>query len=519
MSDPADSRDVIVVGAGIAGAWAAKELTEAGLTVALLDAGPDIEASPYNVDSVSKAERARLALRRQRIQSLHLGFWAHDPQLFVDDILHPYVSDGPDPFVWIRGRQVGGRSLTWGGITLRLSDEELLAPQTDGFGPRWPLTYLDLAPFYDQAERFLGIHGQIDAVPQLPDGVFNSPVPLTGAEAFFKRAIEHRWPERRVLHGRGMPENSDGDARWQPRAIQHKILPASLRTGRAVVRPDCIVSRLILSERGDRVTAVECIDRRTHQRYQLRSRSFALCASTIETVRLLLNSRTDREPYGIANSSGCLGRFIVDHMGVVLSGVIPGELPEPAPTFGSAHGIVIPRFRNITEPTREFIRGYGITGTIGRNLWQDGTSAWSLSAMLEVLPRAENRIQIDADKADAWGIAASRITLSYSDNELRMREDALRCMREMSEYVGWRALRETELRPGQFVHELGGARMGHDPATSILNSKSQSWDLPNLFVLDGSSFVTSGWQNPTLTIMALAIRGSRSIAEYLASNG
>lgn len=515
--------DVVVVGAGISGAWAAKELCESGLSVILLDAGPDLQPDDRVFTAErSEPERVRIELQ-QPIQSCHPAFWTHDPTHFVSDLENPYVSAGSEPFVWIRGRQVGGRSLLWGGVTLRFAEQQFREADADGSGPRWPISYDDLAPCYARVEKFLGVQGSRDELPELPDGSCAPGPGLSAQELRFKRRIETMWPARRVVQCRGIaPDNRDctaGDPRWTSTTVQHRVLPAAMRTGRLQIRSNCIVSALNVCDTGDRVTGVAGVDRLTGRPFELRGRVTVLCASTIESVRILLNSRCTAAPRGVANSSGCLGRFLMDHGATALVGRIPGERPLESLAGGGACGILIPRFRNRQGCDQQFIRGYGIWGSAGRAPWPETDDClWTLCSMLEVLPRERNRVSLDEAGVDAWGIPVARIDFEYSDNERRMCEDAERCMREMIVGLGWHVENAVRFKPGQFVHELGGARMGGDRRTSVLNACNQSWDVRNLFVLDGSCFVTSGWQNPALTIMALAVRGCRYIKDAIRGN-
>lgn len=519
---PAAGCDVVVVGAGIAGAWTAKQLCEAGLSVTLVEAGPDVQPESLSQWNAASAGDGPGTVARQPVQSLHPGYWTHNPQHFVDDVDHPYSSAGPERYVWVRGRQVGGRSLTWGGVTLRFSDFELDGSDAEDRGTGWPISYEDLAPGYALVEEFLGVRGSCDAVASLPDGSFAPSPRLSREELSLKREVEARWRDRRVVACRGLSDPDPlpgGDSRWPPHAVQHRVLPAAIRTGRLTSHPDTIVSRLITSPAADRVLGVSCVDRLTSESFELRGRVTVLCASTIESVRILLNSRTPAAPGGLGNSSGCLGRFLLDHAATALVGRIPGHAPCERLPSGGAHGVLIPRFRNCGVRDAPFTRGYGIWGSAGRAAWPDtGECLWSLCAMLEVLGREDNRISIDATRTDRWGIPVARVEFAYSRNELLMREDAELCMRAMVGTLGWRIEQEIRMLPGQFVHELGGARMGRSPATSVLDACNRSWDVRNLFVLDGACFPTSGWQNPSLTIMAVAVRASRFIVAGIRRN-
>lgn len=514
--------DALVIGAGLTGAWAAKDLAEAGLNVLVLDAGPTL--SPAEVFHVEPrtSPRRREAARRQPVQSQTAAWWTHPPQLFVDDFDHPYTIVAGTPFAWIRGRQVGGRSFAWGGVTLRLSNHEFGDPERDGIGPRWPIRHVDLASAYEKVERFLGVSGAADGLPQLPDGAFLPPAPLTAAERAFKTIVESRWPDRRVINCRGVSPNAvnsgEGDRQWTTKSALHRLLPAALVTGRVVIRPDSIVSHLTVDADTALVSGLAGFDRLTKEPFEVRARVVVLAASTIESVRLLLNSRSRQHPAGIGNSSGLLGRGLVDHLAVRVSGTLPvgREGSGPAP-LGGPHGISIPRFRNLeSRDALSFVRGYGIWGGLDRQAPLDPVATealWLLTALLEVLPRDENRIEIDDGLTDAWGIKSVRLRLSYGENEWRMVEDAGSALLEMAAAGGLTVRQRSMSGPGGYVHELGGARMGSDRRSSVLSPFNQCWDARNLFVVDGSAFPTAGWQNPTLTMMALSVRASAFIVE------
>jgi choline dehydrogenase-like flavoprotein len=513
-----DDYDAVVVGLGPAGSWVAKELASAGASVVVLEAGP-LMPPEILAERPTRLSR-RKSTHRQFVQSRSAAYWNHSPELFVDDIDNPYAVLAHAPFTWIRGRQAGGRSLTWGGVTLRLSDYELKAPDVDGIGGRWPIGYEDIAPYYAKVERFLGVAGTVEGLSQYPDGVFLPGTVLTPAESRFKTAIESRWAERHVLPARGVcdrhPEESGTDSRWPSKTVLHKILPAALRTGNVTIRPDTIVSHLDISEGGKRVQRAMCIDRLTREPFGLRGRVFVLCASTIETVRILLNSRSRTHPDGIGNSTGRLGLGLTDHLAVYVGGPLPAENNRGnSHRFGGPHSICIPRFRNLhTSHSSPFVRGYGVWGGMGRQFvpgHPETEASWFLTAVLEVLVRESNRVTIADGLIDAWGIGAAKVVLQYGDNESLMADDASRALNEMAAAARLEVTYSAISTPGEYIHELGGVAMGLTPTRSVLNSFNQCWDVPNVFVTDGSCFASSGWQNPTLTIMALAARA----AEYI----
>ena len=513
--------DAVIIGSGATGGWAAKELSEAGLRVLVLEAGPFLQAKEAFALDVWTAERRKSLSDRQPIQSQHPAYWSENPSLFVDDIDNPYTSSQDSPFLWIRGRQVGGKSLTWGGLTLRFSDSEFLAPLRDGIGPCWPICYKDLAPFYDKVENLLRVEGSSEGLAQLPDGCFRPPPRMTKAEREFKSVVENRWKDRHVIIGRGVPfesqPTSGGDRKWPPKTSLHQTLFRALATGRSIIRPDSVVSHLVVDKQTDRVRSVACVDRESGEAFEVFGRVVVLCASTIESIRILQNSECARHPKGIGNSSGLLGRYFCDHLVVHVAGDTCARLGNDQPSLtGGGHGIIVPKFRNVVERNQRFSRGYGMWGAIGRGSTKaECTNSFALHSILEVLPRSENRIEIDQSRADRWGIRVPRVVLNYSANELQMKDDATQSMLEMCEAAGLKVQYRGCTKPGQYVHELGGARMGSNPATSVLNSLNRCWDARNLFVMDGSCFVSSGWQNPTLTMMAITVRACAYLLEEM----
>jgi choline dehydrogenase-like flavoprotein len=357
---------------------------------------------------------------------------------------------------------------------------------------------------------------------QLPDGVFARPPRLTPFEMRFRKTVHSRWQERRVIVSRGLPlhcrRSGSVDSSWPPKCSLNNTLPSALATGRVILRPNSIVSHLIVDTDTARVAGVSYLDRITKSSFEVFARIVVLCASNIESVRIMLNSRSRQHPRGVGNSSGLLGRYLIDHMAVFLAGTIAQARAKTYP-LGGAHGICIPRFRNLDFAGATFIRGYGIWGGIQRGpAAKSGLPQWVLVSQLEAIPQEQNRIEIDSTVADAWGVNVVRISFSYSDNEHHMKEDAKAAMLEMAMAAELDPGYYHVTLPGQYVHEMGGARMGTTPSGSVLNCFNQCWDASNLFVLDGSCFVTSGWQNPGLTMMALAVRGCSFIVESLKRN-
>ncbi len=497
-----DTYDAIVVGSGATGSWAARELTGSGLRVALLEAGPEAVAKPGGEGA-----------SRQQVQSLCHGFNPGTSHLYVDDEQNPYSHPEDQPFHWIRSRQLGGRLHVWNRMCLRMSDRELKAGSRDGASEDWPISYADLAPHYDRVERFLEVCGTPEWLSNLPDGEFLGPPPPTAGERLFKSAVESRWSTRTVTSSRIAQAPADA------------MLAAARRTGRLTVHANSIASRVALGERPDRARGVVVVDRLNGEEREIRGRAIVLCASTIESTRLLLNSATADHPHGLANSSGALGHYLMDHtFGVGLDGVAP--LPRGGRDESPSYGCLVPAFRNVTEHEVDFVRGYGVQlqvlpagpGPLRRLRRRVRNRGWFwMRAFGEVLPSYENQISIDRDRRDAWGIPTARIACRYGENERLMARDQLRRMEEMAEAAGWQVVtthRDLD-PPGSSVHELGTARMGEDPASSVLDPHNRCWDVENLFVTDGSCFTSAGCQNPTLTMMALTGRACEQIAERM----
>lgn len=474
--------DAVVVGAGAAGGWAAKELSERGLSVAVLDAGPLVAAPEED------------GLERRPIQSASYACSAETAHLFADERLNPYAVAAGTEYRWIRSRLVGGRLHVWGRTSPRMGDDELKAASADGIGADLPLGAADLAPAYERVERFLDVRAGT----------------LTGAERALKEAIERRWPTRTV-------EPTPWACREPARALQ-----AALRTGRVTLLADTIAERVLVDDGGERATGVAAIERESGRRLEVEGRAVVLCASALESTRLLLNSAGGHHPEGLANSSGALGRYLMDHTyGVLFEGHPPPRRESEYEPTGQ--GGYLSGFRNVTEPHPEFARGYGVEfQVIGRRrprrrFQRRVRDDFWISAFGEVLPDPENRVELDRERVDAWGVPVLRIHARHGENELAMARDQARTLREMLEAGGWEiTVENTALDPpGSSAHEMGTARMGADPASSVLNAHCQSWDVPNLFLSDAAAFPSSGHRNPTLTIMALTVRACERLAAQL----
>jgi choline dehydrogenase-like flavoprotein len=474
--------DVVVVGAGAAGGWAAKELSERGLRVALLDAGP-LVATPDET-----------GLERRPIQAKNYACTEATSHLFADEVENPYDVAAGTEFRWIRGRQVGGRLHVWGRTSPRMQDDEFKAASRDGVGDDWPISAADLAPAYGRVEEFLGVEQ----------------APLVAAERAFMETVESRWPAR-------VFEATPWACREPARPLQ-----AALRTGRVTLLTDTIAERVLVGAGGTRATGVSAVDRHTGARYPVEGRAVVLCASALESTRLLLNSATSDHPHGLANSSGVLGRYLMDHTyGITFEGLAPARPEEAYEPRGQ--GGFLAGFRNVAEPREDFHRGYAIEFQVttrprrARRFRRGVKDSFWISAFGEVLADHTNRVALDPERVDAWGIPTLRIDARHGANERAMARDQVATLGEMLDAGGFEiTAAETELAPpGSSAHEMGTARMGDDPARSVLNAHNQAWEVPNLFVTDAACFTSSGHRNPTLTIMALTVRACAYLASRL----
>ncbi len=422
--------DAIVVGAGATGGIAAKELAERGLKVLVLDAGPQLDPAVALGNPISNMARRAINLvtRQQSFQALHPGYWKTNPQLFVDERQNPYTTPADQPFFWTRGRQVGGRSLTWGGITLRLSDYEFKPASRDGYGDDWPIAYADLAPYYDRLEQFFQVKGRRDGLAQLPDGHYAPAAEFTPAELHVQQLLGDRRPDLPMIISRGFPlHRRSAEHLWPRSSSLGSSLKAALATGNVTLQPDAVVSHLTFDPSTRRAQGVAYVHRVNHTSHEVRGRIIVLCASTIESVRILLHSTETYQPGGLTNASGLLGRHLMDHMSTMTFFTLP-SFTQPAPPFdlSGCDSFFIPRVVNLDSPHPDFLRGYGLWGGIQR-FWVPsllrnfGTSALGFMVGYgEVLPHEDNQVQLNPDVVDAWGIPVPHISIRWSDNEHRM---------------------------------------------------------------------------------------------------
>jgi glucoside 3-dehydrogenase (cytochrome c) catalytic subunit len=538
--------DAIVVGSGISGGWAAKELCEKGLKTILLERGRDVKhGQDYptaNLDPWQLPNRNILSqedLATYPIQKTVYHFGQDDKHFFVKDSEHPY--EQVKPFLWIRGNQVGGKSLLWSRHTFRWSDLDFEANLKEGVGIDWPIRYADIAPWYDYVERFIGVSGKNEGLPQLPDGQFIPPFEMNCMEKYLKERIEKKYKERNLIQSRMavLTQPHNGRGKCMSRNLCHRGCPygayfssnsstlrAAYKTGNLTLRPFSIVHSIIWDSKQHKATGVRVIDAETLQTFEYFAPIIFLNASALSTTKIMLQSRSETFPNGFANSSGVLGRYLMDHYSgpgaVALYDILKDQY-----YFGQrSTSVYVPRYQNLQKQDRKFTRGFayevyasraewtgGYNGTGAGAEWKDSLSEpgdWqaAMYAFGECLPDYKNHVSLDETKKDKWGLPLLNVEIEYGSNETAMRNDMINDAKEMLDTAGpvWISEVNDQSVPGMTIHEMGTARMGNDPKTSVLNKFNQCHDAPNVFITDGACMVSTACQNPSLTYMALTAR-------------
>jgi len=545
--------DAIVVGSGISGGWAAKELTEKGLKVLMLERGPKFDhIKDYKTatkDPWDFPHRGRAPLQYKKDNPNISRDWAMYGTAAQEAILDYWVNekDCPyievKPFAWWRSYQMGGRSVLWGRQCYRLSDFDFEANAKDGIAVDWPVRYKDLEKWYDYVETFAGISGSKENLPQLPDGNFLPPMDLNCVEKDVAARIkEHFKGKRTMFIGRvaNLTQAIPGRTQCQFRnrcwegcpfggyfSTQSSTLPAALKTGNLTVRPWSIVTKLIYDKDSKKAKGVEVLDGETNKTYEFYAKIVFVNASSLNSSWILMNTATDIWPGGLGSSSGELGHNVMDHHYMLgAAGTMEGY--EDKYYFGRrANGFYIPRFANLFGDKRDFLRGYGYQGSASRQGWSRDVAElsvggdfkealtepgnWTIGAtgFGEILPYHENKISLDKEKKDKWGLPVLAMDAELKENELKMRKDIVQELVAMFEAAGIQNISTWDSKVyaiGQGIHEMGTARMGRDPKTSVLNGNNQVWDARNVFVTDGACMTSSACQNPSLTYMALTAR-------------
>ncbi|NND32887.1 MAG: GMC family oxidoreductase [Saprospiraceae bacterium] len=540
--------DAIVVGSGITGGWAAKELCEKGLKTLVLEKGrkinhgdyPTAMQAPWEFDHHGK--KTAKDVEEYPVQSTVYAFNEGTRHYWVKDVEHPYTStaDGPS-YKWIRGYHEGGRSIMWGRQCYRWSDLDFEANARDGHGVDWPIRYNEIEPWYTYVEKFVGISGRKEGITHLPDGEFLPPFEFNCVEEHFKSQLEKVYSDRKMTIGRvanlTVPHNGRGQCQRRNLCYrgcpygayfssQSATLPAATKTGNMTLMADSVVTYLNYDKESNRVTGVRVLNAETGQETEYTAKVIFLCASTLNSTWLLLHSANSRFPDGLANSSGALGKYLMDHQ-YQAGAFAEFEGFEDQYYFGGRpNGIYLPRFRNVTEQHPDFIRGYGYQGGASRigsmrgaetpgigiefkeSLMEPGPWEMRLHGFGEVLPYEDNYVRLNTEQTDVHGLPTLDIHCLHRENESIMRRDYIDQAMEMLEATGGKKIQEFNGvdHPGFGIHEMGTARMGRDPRTSVLNKWNQSHDIPNLFVTDGACMTSASCVNPSITYMALTAR-------------
>jgi choline dehydrogenase-like flavoprotein len=550
--------DAIVVGTGISGGWAAKELTEKGLKTLVLERGRDVRhvtdyptmaKDPWEFPNGGRLTPEDLKLIPVQSRTGWIG--QATKHWWVNDLENPYTE--VKPFDWIRGYHVGGRSIMWGKQTYRLSDLDFAANAKEGIGVDWPIRYKDIAPWYDYVESYIGVSGQAEGLPHLPDGKFLPPMELNCVEEVFRDKVSEKLKRTvtigRVAHltaplahdkSRGVCQSRNMCDRGCPYGAYFSsnasTLPAAQKTGNMTLRPHSIVHSVIYDETKGKATGVRVIDAQTKEEIEYFAKVIFLNASALGSTHILLNSISKRFPNGLGNGSDQLGRNLMDHQYRVGAEADVEGYEDSYYVGRRPNGIYIARFRNVGDDKRpDYVRGFGYQGSASRGSWMNGVNEMSFGAELknslttpgpwsigitgfgECLPYEDNRVTLDNDRKDAYGLPVLKIDAEWKENEKTMRKDMKVSAAEMLEAAGFKNVRmyDNNNNIGLGIHEMGTARMGKDPKTSVLNKWNQVHEAPNVFVTDGAAMTSSACQNPSLTYMALTARAANHAAEEL----
>jgi choline dehydrogenase-like flavoprotein len=577
-ADLSKTYDAIVVGSGAAGGMAAHALTSQGMKVLMLEAGKKLDINkelkslewPYDHPRRGDMPPDRHALTlneytiRQppyaanspytKVHSYVQGWGGSDysKNIVVDEKEHPYTGTN---YAWVRARCLGGKTNIWGRLALRLSDYDFKAKSHDGYGEDWPIAYKDVAPYYDRVDQYLGISGVKENLPQLPDSIFQRPTRLAAAEVTLRNSLKKMdrvlTPYRAGVTTDGLKHNKYRSRCFGRGACNRRaggcdihaafdsptglIYPA-MDTGNLTLRTNAIAREILVDPKTGKARGISFIDSETNRTYEAQARVVIVAASTLESARLLMLSKSTTHPNGIGNSSNHVGHNFCEHvMGPGVTGLVKDRIGKPKTIDdGRPGGFYVPRFRNLSDKQKTYIRGYGFEGSAGNRMFpdnaystpgfgaqykktvRDSSGAYiDMGGFGEVLPRYENHVALDPERKDKWGVPVLQFNYKFGDNEKKMCEDMANAAQEMFETAGFEIVNVDRqvLTEGWSIHELGTARMGSDPKTSVLNQFQQSHDVKNLFVVDGSSHVSASCQNPTWTIMALAWRS----CDYLVS--
>ncbi|WP_354667960.1 GMC family oxidoreductase [Paraglaciecola arctica] len=554
ITESSEVFDAIVIGSGVTGGWAAKEFCEKGFKTLMIERGRIVEhrkdyigenQPPWNQQFRTNVDNL-LVQEQYPIQQQCYAFTDATKHFFGNDRDLPYATPDDKPFSWIRANQLGGKSLLWHRQSYRISDFDFEANKLDGYGNDWPIRYKDIKDWYSYVETHVGISGQRENLPELPDSEFLPPFEMNSPEKMIKQKLESAFPDRHLIMGRAahltQPTQlhiSQGRVQCQARnecqagcsfgayfSTQSSTLPAAAKTGNLHIAANSVVHSLIYDEQTNRVIGVRVIDNDNLKQREYFGKIIFLCASTLGSTQILLNSQSKKYPSGLANSSGVLGHYLMDHNYNANAGGEIDGFEDEIDQGRRPCGILVPNFNVQPDPKRPFLRGYMLGGGAHRETWKNmqrseglgidfknrmgkpGKWKFGFYAMGEMLPRFDNQVKLHSTLKDKWGIPQLDIHCEYSENEKLMMEDAKEQMMAMLKVAGLKNVtgRVNHRPPGIAIHEVGTARMGKDPKTSVVNKYNQAHDIPNLFVTDGASFCSTPPQNPSLTFMALTAR-------------